>query len=133
MPHFICFTLPLVLFVVLSCIEALASCSTCLFVQIVKSKEPIHLLPLRTLWISTCFLCTKSSKQHFSTLLVAHLSVSNPCVSIVQRPSVSTQQSAKYLLVYCLSKCHCCCTCQGHPSLLCSTDHIVQVSLFLLC
>jgi len=70
-----------------------------------KFEEPIHWLPQRTLWISTCFLCTSSSKWHLSTPLVARLLIVDPCVSTMQRSSVSTQQSAKCLVVCCLSKC----------------------------
>jgi len=51
-------------------------------------KSPSTLLPCGPSWISTRFLFAKSSKWHLSTPLVEHLSVINPCVSVVQRSSV---------------------------------------------
>jgi len=91
------------------------------------------LLPLQTLWIPTCFLCTESSKWHLLTLLVAHLSVIDPCISVMQRSSELTQQSVKCLVVCRLSKCCCHHASRRQPPLLCNADRIVQVSLLLSC
>jgi len=49
-----CFAVSACLLSLLFCLEALASCLTCLsLIKVSKCKEPIHLLPQQTSWIST--------------------------------------------------------------------------------
>ncbi len=98
---------------------------------------PIHLLPQWTSWIPTCFLCTSSSKQSLSTLLVACLFLLSFLVSLPCRePLILTQQFAKHFSSIFSSKCHCHLT-VGVPhqqtSSPCNADHIVQALLLLSC